>query len=382
MRVKEIQQELRQRQISTQDVFEKEELVQRLLTARQQQEGSTTSTTTTVLDDSKSASNSVSNRDGVIQTPLYFTSMDKGLRVAAVNGGGISVETSEQPYATLQIQVRQQQQGSSDKEFTLSLLLDTACTGFVLRPQVQTKYNLPSYTTPVTMTGAGGVSQATGLTQIQRFSVGGTTTFGPTPAVIQDIGALPSSLDGILGLAFLSQFAAFELDFSQGVVSLYQDSNAIPVRQTMIANANMRMLGSLGIFTVDVYIGRRGPVSMLVDTGAACTLLNWKGVADLGLDRTSKQLTQIRTNVGAMGSDNVAIRLTHRLFVSSILCLGDFNNQQGISFAGKRLMIDVGQIPVIDNLPGVGGILGIDVLMRCGTVRLSCREPTQISLFN
>jgi predicted aspartyl protease len=374
MRVKEIQNELQKRQISTRDVFEKEELVQRLFVARQDSQGK-----------SESVGSAKSNVDGgggggVITTPLFFTTMDKDFQVAAVSGGGITVEASKQPYATLQIQVQQ-----NGKEFTLSLLIDTACSGFVLRPEVQRKYNLPSYSTPVTMTGAGGVSQATGLTQIQKLSVGGTAaaSFGPMPAVLQDIGGLPSSLDGILGVAFLSQFAAFELDFRQGIVSLYQDSAAIPPRsnETIIADAKMRMLGSLGIYTVDVYFGGRGPVSMLVDTGAACTLLNWKGVADLGVSRDSQQLSRIRTPMGAMGSDNVAIQLTHRIHVSSTLCLGDCN-KQGISLAGSRLPVDIGQIPVIDGLPGVGGILGIDALMRCGIVRISCRQPLKITLFD
>ena len=54
------------------------------------------------------------------------------------------------------------------------------------------------------MTGAGGTVGATGLTQIEKFSLNqdekpgnANPTFGPLPAAVQDIGALPSTLDGI-----------------------------------------------------------------------------------------------------------------------------------------------------------------------------------------
>jgi len=241
------------------------------------------------------------------------------------------------------------------------------------------------------MTGAGGTSAATGLTQLQSFSLDGSdaTTFGPLPAAVQDIGALPSDLDGIIGLSFLSQFAAADLDFRKGTVSLFRTAADVPTLSAydLIAEADMRMIGGLGIFTVPVFFGGRGPVQMLVDTGAACTLLNWKGVSDLGLDRTSKQVQSIAAT-GAMGSDNVAIKLSHRLNVSSQVTLGlrSTTKLTGVSLAGRnRLSVDIGQIPVIDSLQsqGVGGILGIDALMRCGLVRLECRSPRlAIKLYN
>lgn len=382
MRVSDIKKELQERNISTLDVYEKEELVKRLLLARKN--NVTSSDPPQASEVTNGESNS--NKNLIVTTPLYFTSMDRNLRIASVTGdGGITVDANQQPYATLKLQVIQPSSNNNSKDattFSLSLLIDTACSGFVLRPQVQKRYNLPSFQTPVTMTGAAGVSQATGLTQIDRFTVG-NRSFGPLPAAVQDIGGLPSSLDGILGLSFLSQFAAFELDFRSGSISLYPDKSSLPSRsdETILANAKMTMLGSLGIFTVPVYLGGRGPVQMLVDTGAACTLLNWRGVSDLGLSVDSPKLSRIPIPTGAMGSDNIAIQLSHRLFVSSAMCVGG-TSLAGISFAGaQRLSIDVGNIPVIDRLPGVGGILGADSLMRCGVVRISCKEPPTIALY-
>jgi Aspartyl protease len=380
MKVAEIKQELTRRQIPTQDVFEKEELVQRLLLARQ--DGSSTVTIPSSSSSSSSTTTTLAS-ENVMVTPLRLVPMDQGTRVASRTGGeGITIEASPQPYATMQITVQ-----DGTRSFPLSLLIDTACSGFVLRPEVQTRYNLPSLTSPVTMTGAGGISQAGGLTQIPRFTIGNEnegnrTAFGPLPAAVQDIGGLPRAVDGIIGQSFLGQFPAFELDFLQGQLLLYRNKAAVKSRanETMIAHATMKMLGSLGIYTVPAYIGGRGPVEMLVDTGAAHTLLTWKGVADLGLSRDSPQLSRIPIPTGAMGSDNVAIELSHRLFVSSVIQIGE-RNLPGLVLAGARLSIDIGQIPVINGMPGVGGILGADVLMRCDIARISCREPFMISLF-
>jgi hypothetical protein len=385
MKVSEIKQELTRRQIPTQDVFEKEELVQRLLLARQ--DGSTTVRSSPSSSSSSSTTTTTTSAsDNVIVTPMYLIPMDQGTRIASrTGGGGITIEASAQPYATMQITVQ-----DVARSFPLSLLIDTACSGFVLRPEVQTRHNLPSLTSPVTMTGAAGISQAGGLTQIPRFTVGNQNegnrnkgaTFGPLPAAIQDIGGLPRAVDGIIGQSFLGQFPAFELDFQQGQLLLYRSKAAIPSRanETLIAHAAMKMLGSLGICTVLVYIGGRGPVEMLVDTGAAHTLLTWQGVADLGLSRDSPQLSRIPIPTGAMGSDNVAIELSHRLFVSSAIQIGD-RNLPGLLLAGSRLSIDIGQIPVINGMPGVGGILGADVLMRCDVARIACRDPFKITLF-
>jgi Aspartyl protease len=376
MKIQDIKAELKRRNISFQNIFEKEELIRRLAIARK-----TSGTKYSNGDDMKDDTNAC------IRTPLYFTTMDEGVRVAAGNmDGGIIVQPSTQPYATMKIQV---QTPVKENSFTLSLLMDTACSSFVLKPSVCAKYNLPSYSTPVTMQGAAGVTQTTGLTQLQQFTIpnlnqqkeGASRTFGPLPAAVQEIGGLPSAIDGIIGLAFFNQFAAMEFHFREGMALFYKDKSSILSRTEagVLADTDMHLVGSLGIYTVPVYFGGRGPVQMLVDTGAASTLLNWKGVTDLGLNRaTSQQIARIPIPTGAMGSENVAISLTHRLHVSSTLQLGD-RSSKGIQLE-SRLAIDIGDIPIIDALPKVGGVLGMDALTKCDILRISARNPARITM--
>jgi Aspartyl protease len=129
----------------------------------------------------------------------------------------------------------------------------------------------------------------------------------------------------------------------------------------------------LSIYMVDVFLGGRGPVKMLVDSGASDSFLNWKGVSDLSLTRDSNFLTRLSAPMGAVGSDAVAMELTHRIGISSNLNFGKCD-QIGLPLKdSKRLSIDIGNIAILDAVRGVGvgGILGIDAFMRCDCVRMS-----------
>jgi hypothetical protein len=193
-------------------------------------------------------------------------------------------------------------------------------------------------------------------------------------------------LDGIIGLSFLNQFACVEMDFKRGTVTLYKKERKPPVPEGLdvIAEAEMTMT-NLGIWIVDVTLDGRGPVKMLVDSGAASTFLNWKGVSDLSLSRESLPMERLTSPMGAMGSDNIAMALTHRLTVRQNLNLGVRSSYSGLAISGDGIKIDVGDIAVLDAMSAnnVGGILGIDVLMRCSVVRIIFNGPVpRITLFN
>jgi predicted aspartyl protease len=392
MSVGDIKIELGRLKTPFNDVFEKEGLIRRLHEARTKASNIQTTSSTTAT--ASTTAPKMPSRD-VLQAPLYFTSLDTDVRIAAVNveDGGITVNPGDKPYPTIRIEVPSSVKGQSP--FTLTLLLDTACSGLVLRPNVVKRYNLPSFKNPVSMTGAGGVAGTAGLTQIEKFNFA-DATFGPMPAAVQDIGGLPRDLDGIIGLSFLGQFAGVEMDFRKGVVSFFKTTQALEENNnynskdgsktiTVLAEADMELVPRLGIYTVDVLLGGRGPVKMLVDSGAASSFLNWKGLADLGLERSSPAIAPIQGSMGAMGSDNMAIRLTHRIGVSSTLNLGrksSSSSYPGISLQDARLPIDIGQIPILDSIQGAGGILGVDALMRCAIVRLSFKGRPRLTFLN
>lgn len=305
MRVKEIKSELHRLNISTVDAFEKEELVKRLVKARRmndnnihnnnaarQTSSSADASKSTEDKDTRSTWTSPSSSDkNTLVSPLYFTTVDAGRKTA-----GLQIQQGDKPYATIQINVLQSNSGSVDQSFPLQVLLDTACSGFVLRPSVIEQHNLPKLSTPVTMTGAGGTVGATGLTQIDTFTIetiasssssssslptsgssnadvpkNNVQTFGPMPAAVQDIGGLPNALDGIIGLSFLSQFSCVEMDFAQESVSFFGAGKEPPSqsKQRLLGRSTMNYISTLGLYSVDVYLGDKGPVKMLVDSGTS-----------------------------------------------------------------------------------------------------------------
>jgi hypothetical protein len=207
---------------------------------------------------------------------------------------------------------------------------------------------------------------------LESFGLEGTSNrrrFGPLPAALQDMGALPQALDGIIGLSFLSQFDSVEFNFVDELVSLYDnDTPAPPGHWNKVAEGEMHMLGSLGIYAVDTWWGGRGPIRMLVDTGAATSYWSWSGVSkNLHIPRDSPTVQRLSNSMGVMGSDNKATPLTHRIYVSSRMGLP---GGSGVDLSNGRIAVDIGDIPILQHLEtlGVGGMLGLDLMRRCSAV--------------
>ena len=382
--VKELKKALQDRRIPSNDLLEKEELVQRLYQALQN------NPPPLETDPTKDSSTSV-----VIVAPIKLTALRDNVRVENLGDNGV-FEPTDQPFATIEL-ILQNPSSSSSNNQRLNLMVDTACSGVVLHSRAVQRLNLPQMSTPVTSMGASGSAEATGLTEIPPFTIvdddddDDTKVFSKLPAAIQNVDTLPSFIDGILGLSFLGQFHALEFDYTTNQLVLFETAQAAQKSldeneessQQIVARGPLHMLGSLGVYAVDVTLGGRGPVKMIVDTGGSNTFLSWKGVSDLGLSRSSPALARIPNPMGAMGTTAQVFALTHRIHVSSQLQLGrtTSNNSndrstEGLSLAGdKRLPIDIGDIPILQMMAsqGVGGILGLDVFSRCKAIRLTLK---------
>ncbi len=412
LRVKEIKSELDARGISTRDAFEKEELVQRLYMAkvsasdgnnstmkkkkkkkRRQYDGDNdgineTIENDTITDDIKHDVSAMpqSTQDNIF-IPFQYFSLEASKSVAAANSQDIYIRPSEGKYAAIKVTFQQTQSSSSA---SLNLLVDTACSGLVISPNSVQRVNrecpgmFQMQSVGATMTTAGG-SQGAGVAKWDTSTnmiVGGVVVSPANGsmsnlAAVQDIGALPSGLDGIIGLSFLNQFTTVDFDFANGRLCLYKkdEDPALPSNkgQLSIVAQGRLALTRLGIYTTQTSLGGRGPVSMLVDTGAASTFLNWNGVSQLNLSRESPLVNPIAASIGAMGADNMALQLTHRF----VLKRWNLSTENSYSPAGLPCLdgvnIDIGELPVLEQLKGdgVGGILGADLLMMCDVVRFS-----------
>jgi len=83
--------------------------------------------------------------------------------------------------------------------------------------------------------------------------------------------------------------------------------------------------------------------------------------------------------MAAMGGDNVAMNFSHQWLVNSRL---RFQDGPGVSLEGnQRISILIGDLTGISKMP-VGGIMGMDLVMRCGVLRCSWQqEPFQIAMY-
>ena len=318
-----------------------------------------------------------STASDAIVVPMQFYSLDSGRSVAATNANDVFLRPSPGKFPCIQVDIGNRR--------IITLLVDTACTALVLRPSVVTKYGLPSYSAGATMTAAGGGNMAGALTQIDRFTLVGSNSesksFGPFPTAVQDIGALPPALDGIIGLSFLSQFAYVDFDFKSGNLILHENKQdpLTPENTVCLGKSNLESTRMM-IWAVRIMFDGKGPVKTIVDTGAASTILNWKGVHDMGLSKDSEQVVRNFGAMGAMGADNVALDLSHRYSLQRRFSLSE---KAGSASAGVRINsdtvpLDIGDLPILEALKpeGIGGLLGSDLLMRCDIVRFAFKGNT------
>lgn len=366
MRVKELKAELLDRKVFIGDVFEKDELVRRLCRARIENPNFQS---TLNNEDENTSANSVKTSSG-IQTSLAFISLNGNRSIPSNNRSDVFLRPSPGQFPALDFIVNSK---------SITMLVDTACSGIVLRPSIVQSLQLPTYDTPMTMTAAGGTNMGGGVSQLPNLQLVLSDKSihdirGPFPVAVQDIGALPSGLDGIIGLSFLSQYKTVDFNFDQSTFSLAKSEILdAPPNLTVVAGSKMQ-LTNMGIYIVDTLLDGRGPVKMLVDTGAASTILNWKGVADMGLSKSSPSITLNNDQIGAMGADNVALSLTHSYMLKRRF---NFPQETGKSSIGIRVesqvKLDIGALPVLDALQsyGVGGILGSDLLMKSDLLRLT-----------
>jgi hypothetical protein len=387
MKVKDIKQELELAGIDTKDIFEKNDLITRLVKHRkkkQQQEQKNKEQHEHDQPHLREDDQKSPTTRGSIRIPMEFHSLTPTESVASKTSN-VYLRPSPGKYPSIQLTVPRQSR-------KLTLLVDTACSGIVVRPSILNLYNLPKINTGVSMTAAGGTTTAESVVKLASPRMEDGTVLEDMIVAGQDIGALPSVLDGIIGLSFLNQFQSVTFDFehSELVLSKTAVKEKMPwTGMEVVAKSSMKLC-RIGVWTVDVTLDGRGPVNMLVDTGAAATFLNWKGVKDLKMDRNHPRIEKNRNALGVMGADNVALALSHRFVLKSRVnltsdptVLGPFE-PLGLEIQKHgSLNVDIGDLPVLSILQGdnVGGIMGNDILMRCDVLHFDLSRSGSPEMF-
>uniref|UniRef100_A0A7S3V5A2 SAP domain-containing protein n=1 Tax=Chaetoceros debilis TaxID=122233 RepID=A0A7S3V5A2_9STRA len=380
MRVRQLKDELKSAGVDTSDVFEKEELVQRLAAYRKKnpnvESGNVDSSSSAASEDqtrARRSSTSTPSSSSECRIPMDFHSLTPDASVQAKNDGNIFLRPSPGKYPSININL-------PNHKRPLTLLVDTACSGIVVRPSIIEQYNLPKYNVGMTMQAAGGTTTGNSVSKIVSPRLDDGTKLDDMMVAGQDIGALPNTLDGIIGISFLNQFKYVAFDFEQGELILRKTSsnNDTTAEMEVLAESDCKVC-RIQVWTVDVTLDGRGPVTMLLDTGAASTFINWKGAQDCNMNRDHPLISRNRDALGAMGADNMAFELSHRFVLKGRMNLTSNPSKIGafeplgidITKNGP-VNIDIGDLPVLETLKSdnVGGILGSDILMRCDVLEL------------
>mmetsp|Transcript_1721 Transcript_1721/g.2472 ORF Transcript_1721/g.2472 Transcript_1721/m.2472 type:complete len:493 (-) Transcript_1721:363-1841(-) len=408
LRVRELKSELNSLGITTDDVFEKEELVKRLLQARftspNEDERELGQEKFSRGGDKFSLDNNT-NRPLEISIPLGYHSLSNNY-VTARNREDVFLRPSPGKFISIDLYLTGKEldeaKGYTEADFKhLTLLVDTACSGIVLRPSVASKLALPSYNGgSASMTSAGGTTITHGsIYMLEHMALSTITLEGDItrrkihglkglclPSVVQEIGPLPQSLDGIIGLSFLERFARVEFDFSLGVLNLVPTTISPPtysLNQPMKVVATSKLKKTqLGIYLTHCVIDGR-EVNLVLDTGAGSTILNWNGLKQMKLDKDHPLVARITESFGAMGADNFALPLTHRFAAKTRFNLEPDGFHLGMELGNDVLNVDIGDLPILNQLQGegAGGILGSDFLMRSDILRIDGLDKNLPSLF-
>lgn len=387
MRVKEIKKELDDAGISSSDCFEKSELVQRLYDYKVQQPTSEKQSNNVTQKKDQNANRSKSSK-GVIRVPMEFHSLTTN---SVPSKNNVYLRPSPGKFPAISVTL------PSKNNKKLTLLVDTACSGLILRPNVASSLQLPKINAGVTLTAAGGSMNGSNNSvcslDTMKLMDEDQTILKDFIVLAQDVGALPPVLDGIIGLSFLERFHSISFDFEKGELVLLNSGNKNkgtasiileyenPMMYETLAETNLQR-SRLGIYIAQTTLDGRGPVKMIVDSGAAATFLNWKGVGDLNMDRSHPLISYNSEAIGIMGADNNALALSHRFVLKRRINFASSNGSNLGMFAPgleidnddngavDSVNVDIGDLPVLQQMRSedVGGILGNDILMRCDVV--------------
>jgi len=269
----------------------------------------------------------------------------------------------------------------------LLMLLDTACSGVVLRPRAARRIGLSIQSSPLVMSGAGG-NLRPDIASVPWLEFDGKPSVrtGAHVIPVQEMNALPDDLDGIAGLSLIKALGvAVDFDFVASEARFYkQHPTMIPPGRVSVGAADMAYTRD-GIPTVDLWINGRGPAKLIVDTGASSTIFGWSkgGIESLGLSRPplrkGNDILILLQSTGAMGADGAALELTHRLHLQR----ASFQANSAVNIIKEKVDIDIGDLPIFEELrsEGVGGVLGTDVFMQRAVLRVDFSKK-HIELFD
>lgn len=310
---------------------------------------------------------SVSSKD-ITTIPLVILQQNGGVDIVSKNSDAVLRPSSLGRFIACRIK--------APGWHKLLMLLDTACSGVVLRPRAARRIGLAIQSSPLIMSGAGGnLRPDVATVPWLEFEGERPVRTGAQLFPVQEMNALPDEFDGIAGLSLIKLLGvAVDFDFVASEARFYKQLPAVgPPGRVSLGLADMTYTRD-GIPTVNLWVNGRGPAKLIVDTGASSTIFGWNkgGIETLGLRRPplgqGSDTLILLQSTGAMGADGSALELTHRLNLKR----ASFQEDSVVNLINDKVDIDIGDLPIFKTLSseGVGGVLGTDVFMQRAVLRI------------
>jgi predicted aspartyl protease len=244
-------------------------------------------------------------------------------------------------------------------EGPFEFIVDTAASVSAVFPALRERLALAGGGTR-TVAGASG-TQGFGTFRLERIDVDGRSARGVTAIGLDGIPEDRISA-GILGADLLSRFVA-EFDLPGGQLRLHDPGTALPGRWGEVP---FRLNGARFAVIDGLLDGR--PVTMILDTGARRTVVNWRAAEAAGIARDADDLVADAPIGGATSHRTPAVRRDFASLAAGALALG-------------AARITIADLPVFAQL-GLAGrpamILGIDRLRH---LRFAVDYPRRLLLF-
>lgn len=244
-------------------------------------------------------------------------------------------------------------------EGPFEFIVDTAASVSAVFPNLRERLALAGVGTRA-INGASG-TQAFGIFRLERIDIDGRSARGIAAIGLDGIPGDPVSA-GIVGADLLSRFIA-EFDLPGGQLRLHDPGTALAGSWREVPFR----LNGVRFAVLDGELDGR-PVTMILDTGARRTIVNWPGAQAAGIARDAADLVPDEPIGGATSHRTQAVRR-------------DFDSLAAGPLRLSAARITIADLPVFAQL-GLAGrpamILGID---RLGDLRFAIDYPRRRLLF-
>jgi len=238
-----------------------------------------------------------------------------------------------------------------------TFIIDTGSSNCIVTSQLCTKHNLQKIT-ETTTTGAGGGG---GVFNAPVFGLKNVVVGGQNcnlQAIAIPGNSLPPGISGLIGIDFIKNFDVADFNFKNNDLHLH---NSAEVLKHAVSNDNLVQIPliphPLGLVCCSLELNQRSSLAAIIDMGSTFSIVNLVAAQQAGISSSSD--SSYEYGVALMtGVDGRPMKVDRAQFASAKL-----GGVLGLELKGPK--IHIGDIPGLSQVgwgSGPGGLIGLDIL--------------------